>query len=316
MEKVIAVVVTYNRKELLQECIDAILNQTYRVTNIIIIDNASTDGTYELLDENGFTQDEHTVYRKLDKNIGGAGGFHEGMKDAFRIGTDYVWVMDDDTIPTKTALEELINATDKTPANTSFWASTVYGAKGEFMNLPTLDTRLSDNNYACWYDLLYEGMVRVRTATFVSLLFPIEMINKCGLPVSFYFIWGDDTEYTLRATKYYGPAYFVGKSKVIHKRSLARALSFEEETNKNRIRLHYYFIRNQLLNSATYDDPILLKKLINGYYKKAIKLYFGIGVKRNIEKAKIVYSGVRDFVKKNYDVKSFEERFTIEEGND
>lgn len=69
---IIAVVVTYNRKQLLLECVDAILKQTYAVKNLLIIDNNSNDGTYEALEQNNFINNEVVKYKKLDKNIGGA----------------------------------------------------------------------------------------------------------------------------------------------------------------------------------------------------------------------------------------------------
>ena len=50
-KKVIAVVVTYNRKELLKEAIEALLNQEYNNCDVLIVDNASTDGTREYIDE-------------------------------------------------------------------------------------------------------------------------------------------------------------------------------------------------------------------------------------------------------------------------
>ena len=103
-----AVIVTFNRKELLERCIQAILNQTYSVKNIVIIDNASTDGTDKLLKELDYLDNEKILYRRLSTNIGGAGGFHEGMKFAHSLRQDWCWIMDDDVIPATDCLEELV----------------------------------------------------------------------------------------------------------------------------------------------------------------------------------------------------------------
>lgn len=78
--KIDAVVVTYNRKALLIECVEAILKQKYAVDKLIIIDNASTDGTEEELKKIEILNRNDVVYKKLEKNIGGAGGFYEGIK--------------------------------------------------------------------------------------------------------------------------------------------------------------------------------------------------------------------------------------------
>ena len=79
-KSIVAVVVTYNRKLLLMECLQAILEQTYPVSKILLIDNASTDGTEETLSENGYLVNPKINYIKMKVNTGGSGGFYEGMK--------------------------------------------------------------------------------------------------------------------------------------------------------------------------------------------------------------------------------------------
>ena len=106
MKTVDCVVVTYNRLDLLKECIHAIEKQTYPVNNFFIIDNCSTDNTWDYLKS---IKRANIVPIRLRKNLGGAGGFNMGLK-AFmnRSNSDYVWIMDDDTIPSFSALENLM----------------------------------------------------------------------------------------------------------------------------------------------------------------------------------------------------------------
>ena len=78
--KVISVVVTYNRLTLLKGCIEALLNQDYENTEILIVDNNSTDGTREYVKEVVEQHSEKMKMLFLEKNIGGAGGFH-GSRD-------------------------------------------------------------------------------------------------------------------------------------------------------------------------------------------------------------------------------------------
>ena len=106
--KIAAVVVTYNRYSLLTECINALKCQTYSLFDILIIDNASTDGTGEKLKE--FVDQGSIQYFNTGSNIGGAGGFNYGIRTAYELGYDYFWLMDDDTIPSETALEQLLKA--------------------------------------------------------------------------------------------------------------------------------------------------------------------------------------------------------------
>lgn len=95
MKKICAVVVTYNRKELLIRNIESLLRQTYPL-DILIYDNASTDGTYDFLKDKGFIDRNNIIYIKGEKNLGGAGGFCNGEKEAIKRGYDFLWLMDDD----------------------------------------------------------------------------------------------------------------------------------------------------------------------------------------------------------------------------
>ena len=107
MKKIAAVVVTYNRKALLLENIESLLSQTVSdLLDIVIVDNASTDGTKEALGK--YVSNEKIIYKNTGANLGGAGGFQYGIRYAAENGYEYVWVMDDDCMPTSTALENFL----------------------------------------------------------------------------------------------------------------------------------------------------------------------------------------------------------------
>lgn len=251
--RVSCVVVTYNRKKLLLECLEAIYAQTFRVSSVILINNASTDQTEDALREAGYFAKDNFDYHLMPKNLGGAGGFYEGIKISRDKGSfDWCWIMDDDTIPSHDALENLLKAAASLTNNTSFLASCVYGSNGEPMNVPGIDSRPTSNGYPDWYRNLTYGIVKIECATFVSLLLNSKAIMRCGLPCRDYFIWGDDTEYTLRFTKYYGSAYLVGRSEVCHKRIGARGISILNETDPQRLSNFFYFYRNSMINSFIY----------------------------------------------------------------
>ncbi|HEX8679505.1 MAG TPA: glycosyltransferase, partial [Chthoniobacterales bacterium] len=109
-ERVCAVVVTYNRKALLDECLCALRAQSRTLDGILIVDNASTDGTAAMLEERGHRADPRVHYLRLEQNLGGAGGFHRAFADAYAAGFDWIWAMDDDTIVDQDALEQLFAA--------------------------------------------------------------------------------------------------------------------------------------------------------------------------------------------------------------
>lgn len=309
--KVVAVVVTYNRKKLLIECINSILYQSHKVEKIVLIDNNSSDGTYEYLIENNILKNEIIDYKKLEKNIGGSGGFYEGMKYSQKYNPDWLWIMDDDTMPEENCLEELVRSYTQIKKPISYLASTVYGEKGEFMNVPLINTVPSESGYPDWYEYLNKGIVKIKEATFVSLLINNDAIKKIGYPVRDYFIWGDDTEYTLRLNKYYGNSYLIGSSVAIHKRKIAKNLTLKDEENINRLSFHYYIVRNNLINQYTYYG---FKKMMIFLIKKQIesfKILFSIKAKNKIKKFITIHKGIIAFILKKYDYKAFKNRLDI-----
>ena len=295
--KVNIVVVTYNRKVLLKECLEALLNQTYDFNKLILIDNNSTDGTYEMLKEYKIIDNDKVEYVHLEKNIGGAGGFYEGMKISSSTLADWTWIMDDDTIPENEALENLVDYVNKNKiSKISYLSSYVYDM---------------DNNDANVPQFVHNNSNQITAATFVSLLISNSAIKEIGLPMKDYFIWGDDTEYTLRLTKYYGPAYFVKSSKVLHKRKNTGKLNILTETNEIRINFWYYMVRNNLNN---YKEYYGFKKFIRQfcYYDYLIlKCIFTPKVEKRMLKVKVLFKGIFAYLFKKYDYHAFKNRFDI-----
>src|SRR5262245_55698771 len=116
---VAAIVVTFNRFALLQECIAALRGQTRKVDEIIVVDNSSTDGTGEWL----AAQADLTVVRQ--ENLGSSGGQYTGIKTGYHKGHDWFWCMDDDTIPDADALERMTTTRYFDRPGTGFLCSTL-----------------------------------------------------------------------------------------------------------------------------------------------------------------------------------------------
>lgn len=308
--KVYAVVVTYNRKQLMSECLEAIKKQTLKPERIIIIDNHSTDGTYDFLSERGFlTEDVEYIY--MEKNLGGAGGFHAGVKKGYEEGAEWLWIMDDDTIPEQGALQAFAEARLKLPENVSYMASSVFGENGEAMNVPSIASDNSENGYPDWYQLLDQGIVRITSATFVSLCINAEAVRCCGLPFQEYFIWGDDIEYTLRITSNYGPGYMIGNSKVIHKRKITKIPDILSEIEASRIKMHYYSIRNNLVNIKEYYGDKAAKSVFKHNIKNAVKILLGNSTNKGL-KLRIIAKALWDYKLGKYDADAFARRFTLD----
>jgi rhamnopyranosyl-N-acetylglucosaminyl-diphospho-decaprenol beta-1,3/1,4-galactofuranosyltransferase len=176
-----AVVVTHDRRDLLAAALAAIDAQTRRPDTVVVVDNASADGTARMLRER-FPRAE---VRTLARNTGGAGGFAAGMARALELGATALWLMDDDTVPEPGALEALVSASRHGPA---LVASRVVWTDGRDHPMNTPRGRPSD----------VPGCARIRSASFVSVLVDADAVRERGLPIADYFLWNDDFEYTLR----------------------------------------------------------------------------------------------------------------------
>ena len=241
MKKCVEIVVTYNRKKLLEENINALLNQTYKNHDIMIIDNASTDGTKELIDS---YNDKRIKYYNTGTNLGGAGGFAFGMREVLNLGNiyDYAWIMDDDSIPNNNALESLINKSELIGDKFSFLASLVYWTDDKLfeMNVPNL-SNLSKMDIDL--NLISEfKLMKIDSCSFVGCFVNLKYAQKTGLPISDFFIYGDDVEYTTRLRKF-EQAYLDLDSKIIHKAPSNKGADIVT-ASEDRINRFYYQSRN------------------------------------------------------------------------
>ncbi len=233
-------------------------------------------------------QKNNFVYVKMQINTGATGGFCEGLK---RVPdkTSWIWIMDDDAIPDINCLKYLCEAESITKnERASFFASAVFGKTGDPMNFTSIDYSPSKSSkMPDWHRYISESLLKINCATFVSILVRYDAFKKCGLPCRDYFIWGDDTEYTTRLTKYYGPAFLVGKSRVCHKREVAR-LSIEEQTDEKRLANFFYMYRNNLINVIFYSGIKTGLKVSIKLFIYAMKLLFA----GKFKCSKIIISGI------------------------
>ncbi|MEP6615531.1 MAG: glycosyltransferase family 2 protein [Ginsengibacter sp.] len=227
MEKVIVVVVTYNRKKLLSECIAAIRNQTYPVHKILVINNGSIDGTEAWLKK------QTDIEFITQKNTGSAGGFNTGIKKAFNETFKWMWLMDDDGYPAEDALEKLLepNLDDlclRTCAVISKEDKKSFVWKTK--NFKTIDD-------------VSETLLKNNIHPFNGTLLHRKIVERVGFPNPHLFLWGDETEYYFRIIKRDKiPAYTILNSIHYHP---AAAFSYKKDWDFATSWKMYYYIRNR-----------------------------------------------------------------------
>lgn len=237
MKKVAAVVVTYNRIELLKECLEALEKQSYPC-DILVVDNASTDGTEEYIRtiKNKYN---NLYYKNTGANIGGAGGFNFGMLWAVEAGYEYVWVMDDDCIAQPITLEKFMDTDSNLGGNYGFLSSKVLWKDNNICTMNVQRETMFSNVKS-----FNKPLCNIVMASFVSLFIPVRVIKKLGLPIKEFFIWTDDWEYTRRISRKY-PCYLVNDSIVVHK-SLSNLGANIANDSIDRLNRYFYLYRNDV----------------------------------------------------------------------
>lgn len=251
-----AVVVTYNRAELLKECILALSTQSRALDCIYIVDNCSTDETNDVVTELINTLGSLIKYIRLSSNTGGAGGFHRGVKKAFEDGHDWIWLMDDDVEPYPQGLENLLKYKEHSQCIHGQRTSpdgTIYYWEAQFtprfgLAIPYADTSFKNGATYC----------KVNVGCFEGMLIHRNVVEKIGFPDPRFFIAWDDTIYGYLASKH-TPVLYVKELSLKRKRSLNYIdLRFRKLTKTSNI-YRFYHIRNRSLvkeyvcNEPTYS---------------------------------------------------------------
>lgn len=205
-ETVAVVLVTYNRADLLARALAGLAASTHRPDAVIVVDNASTDHTAQLLADVIASGDLPGLeVLTMSENTGGAGGFHAGTERAQQRGFDRIWLIDDDVVPAPDCLGVLMAADEDclmvvredlsgqlveksalTFDLTRPWALKPKTAMVE----TTYRTRAAMPERVAVENVAFEGfMVRRR------------VLEEIGLPDASFFIFYDDVDLAIRARR-------------------------------------------------------------------------------------------------------------------
>ena len=296
-----AVIVTYNRKELLSQNIEMLLKQTMTVDSIIIVDNCSSDGTYEYLKNCGWTT-EPFLYLKTETNIGGAGGFYTGVKAAYEAGADWIVLMDDDgRMADEHTMEILYRAArklyDENRGERKLFVNALV-QKGELLSFKI------DHMYTVVEAMMAakNGLIEGAANPFNGTLISRELVSDIGYPKKEFFIKGDEVDYKQRALDagaYVGTVtvakYIHPRPETVEKTVLGVKVPFFVEAPWK----EYYAARNftYMYKLQEWYKGILFELIF-------VKLLAVISLKcKKMETIKMLFKGVYDGWKGNLGVK-------------
>lgn len=286
------VIVTYNRKHLLKKCLEAVAMQTYKPAKVFIVDNASTDGSRKSVEEWGYCNScvngIDFKYILLPENLGGAGGFYEGMRLAHESKQfDAIWVMDDDGAPDSNCLELLVAEL----GHHHYIAPRV-------VDIETRDSLAFD--FGGSYNIVDENkhaignIIYNRACPFNGILFSTILVDKVGYPKKELFIWGDEKDYTNRCRKVGAipitvttAIHYHPKNKYIFEKTWLGNYAYVPQKWKA-----YCMYRNYIYNFGL----TLGKKAFRGFYYRylLLNLIFLVFVKHNFAMTRVLCQAVKD----------------------
>ncbi|UFN44070.1 glycosyltransferase family 2 protein [Nocardioides okcheonensis] len=199
-ETVAVVVVTHNRADLLVRLLDGLAAQTHRPDAVVVVDNVSTDHTAEVL---AARTDLPLQVITTEANLGGAGGFHLGVRTAYDGGWDRIWLVDDDVVPAPDCLATLMAVDEDclTSVREDLSGVLVEKAAVDF----DLRHPLAIKPKRAAVDTVYAdrasmpALVEVQNVAFEGFMARRSVVTEIGFPDPTFFIFYDDAEYAVRA---------------------------------------------------------------------------------------------------------------------
>ena len=252
-ETVAVVVVTFNRADLLCRMLAGLRALTGQPDAVIVVDNASTDHTRQVLDEAG---NAGLLAIHEDTNLGGAGGFHRGVREAYDRGYDRIWLMDDDVVPAPDCLAVLL-AQDEAclmavredlHGRLVEKAATVFDLSSPLAIKPK--TAMVETTYGS-RDAMPER-VELQNVAFEGFMVRREVVERIGLPDPSYFIFYDDVDFAVRARRA-GFTIWAIRDAV-----LRRQLDFNQQHDLAGWK-GYYMYRNLFVVHFRYGEHLLVR---------------------------------------------------------
>ena len=253
LETVAVVVVTFNRADLLRRMLEGLAALRRRPDAVIVVDNASTDHTREVLEQAG---NAGLLAIHEDTNLGGAGGFHLGVREASDLGYDRIWLMDDDVVPAPDCLDVLM-AQDEAclmavredlHGRLVEKAATVFDLASPLAIKPK--TGMVETTYGT-RDAMPEK-VELQNVAFEGFMVRREVVERIGLPDPSYFIFYDDCDYAIRARR---AGYRIW---AVRDAVLVRQLDFDQQHDLGGWK-GFYMYRNLFVVHFRYGENLLVR---------------------------------------------------------
>jgi len=289
--KVTIIILNWNGKEDTIECVESVRNITYPNYEILIVDNGSTDGSQEVFK----LKYPNIILIENQQNLGFAEGNNIGMRYALKRGTDYILLLNNDTMVDKHFLDELIK-----------WAEMdqkvgIAGPKIYFYHEPNKICSLGANINLWTGRILnighkqidkdqFEDIKKVDYVPGAAILVKRKVIEKIGLLDKNYFFYYEETDWCARAKKIGYSVIAVSESKIWHKIG-STAGKIEGFTLYYGTRSHFLFMKKNA-NKIQFLFFLIFYILIYNMLKTIYVIFKYRNLKSLITYYKGIYDGI------------------------
>lgn len=287
------VVVTFNRSHLLKGLLQSITEMDPKPGHVVIIDNASVDDTADVVESFRPTIGAEIIYRKLETNTGGSGGFSEGMRTAFELGAEWIWLMDDDVEVIADGL-----------ARMGKWAprfKSVQGRRYDYDGSPFYwQYRIAERMgipipfAPAGFDA--SGFKEMNSGCFEGMFIHRSIVERIGLPDPRFFIYWDDQVYGWLASRE-TTSVIVDDFVLRRTREIKQWDMGVRHLNASSNTYRYYIMRNRAYIKKYYQAHGVYNPVLFGlgttltFIKELIRLVF---VERTIRGTSNLFRGLRD----------------------
>lgn len=287
------VVVTYNRSHLLSGLLQSISEMAPKPGHVVIIDNASVDDTTSVVESFRQSIGTNIVYRQLATNTGGSGGFSEGMRTAYELGSEWIWMMDDDVEVLPSGLAQMGKWSERFKSiqgrrydydgSEFYWQYRIAERMG--IPIPFAPSGFDEAGFKEMNSGCFEGMFIHRS-----------IVQQIGLPDPRFFIYWDDQMYGWLASKK-TTAVIVDEFVLRRTRELKQWDMGIRHMNASSDAYRFYIMRNRAFIKHYYRvhnnyNPILFGLgTTMTFFKELIRLVF---VEHTIRGTSNLFRGIRE----------------------
>lgn len=280
--KVVIITLNFNQNDYTIACVNSLLKSNYTNFEILLIDNGSSSSSFSSLLDVNFN-DDRLIIERIEKNIGYVGGINCGLKMAKDLFADYFIIMNNDTIICENAITEFVNSSKRNNDNAIITGKVYhydepnilqdigqYCRDSKKLDYPPIIPSYFEEDIGQYNSEEERGMIDD-----IFWILPKKIFEQIGYYSDFFYLYGEQNDYALRAVKNGYKLIYTPKPKLWHKGGVTTS-----DSNKNSARINYWTtfgtLKLSILHLSTSDGvKFRVEWIMKNFFKKVILLIKG-----------------------------------------